>query len=44
MPDAAENPAPPQSSKLKIFLRRLLSFVVLWTVVLAALFSGNELV
>ena len=44
MPDAAENSAPPQSSKLKIFLRRLLSFVVLWTVVLTALFSGNELV
>ena len=34
--------APP--SKLKIFLRRLLSFVVLWTIVLAALFSGNALV
>src|SRR5215470_17137976 len=31
-------------SKLKVFLRRLLSFVVLWTIVLVALFSGNALV
>lgn len=31
-------------SKLKIFLRRLLSFVVLWTIVLVALFSGNPLI
>jgi phosphatidate cytidylyltransferase len=30
-------------SKLKIFLRRLLSFVVLWTIVLVALFSANPL-
>lgn len=30
-------------SKLKIFLRRLLSFVVLWTIVLVALFSGSPL-
>jgi phosphatidate cytidylyltransferase len=37
---ASSSPAP--SSKLKIFLRRLLSFVVLWTIVLAALFSGNK--
>ena len=29
------------SSKAKIFLRRLISSVVLWTVVLAGLFSGN---
>ena len=43
MADAAELPAPPQS-KLRTFLRRLLSFVVLWTIVLTALFSGNELV
>ena len=32
----------PQLSKTKIFLRRLLSFVVLWTVVIAALFSGHK--
>ncbi len=31
-------------SKRQIFLRRLLSFVVLWTIVLAALFSSNRLV
>ncbi|MEI6784695.1 MAG: CDP-archaeol synthase [Verrucomicrobiota bacterium] len=35
-------PSPP--SKLKIFLRRLVSFVVLWTIVLTALFSRNRLV
>ena len=40
MPDAigpAPPPAPPLS-KSKIFLRRLVSFVVLWTIVLTALF------
>ena len=31
-------------SKLKIFLRRSISFIVLWTIVLLALFSGNPLV
>src|SRR5512147_1044729 len=31
-------------SKLKVFLRRLVSFVVLWTILLTALFSGNRLV
>jgi len=36
----ASPPAP--SSKLKIFLRRLLSFVVLWTIVLTALFCGKR--
>jgi phosphatidate cytidylyltransferase len=36
--------AVPPPSKLKIFLRRLLSFVGLWTVVLTSMFSGNELV
>ena len=36
-------PSPtPAPSKLKTFLRRLFSFVVLWTIVLAALFSGNK--
>jgi phosphatidate cytidylyltransferase len=33
-------PAP--SSKLKIFLRRLVSFVILWTIVLTALFSSDR--
>ncbi len=38
----APSPAPP--SKFAIFLRRLLSFVVLWTIVLTALFSRNRMV
>ena len=42
MPDATGSTPP--SSKLKVFLRRLLSFVVLWTLVLTALFSGNRLI
>src|SRR5689334_21545881 len=33
--------APLASSKLKTFLRRLLSTVILWAVLLAAMFSGN---
>src|ERR1035438_10006427 len=36
-------PAPPLS-KSKLFLRRRASFVVLWTIVLTALFSSNRLV
>ena len=39
MPDTQ---APP--SKLKTFLRRLLSTVVLWTIILVALFCGNNLI
>jgi len=35
---------PPGLSKLRIFLRRLLSFVILWTIVLTALFSANRVV
>ncbi len=41
---APNTPAPPASSKAKVFLRRLISSVVLWTVVLTALFSANRLV
>ena len=37
---AAPVPAP---SKARVFLRRLVSSVVLWTIVLCALFSGNKL-
>jgi phosphatidate cytidylyltransferase len=46
MPDATgPNPPPPAApSKLKIFARRLASTVVLWTVVLVALFSSNKIV
>jgi phosphatidate cytidylyltransferase len=40
MPDAP----PPTQSKLKTFLRRLLSTVVLWAVILTALFCGNQLI
>ena len=34
----------PGRSKLATFFRRLFSFVVLWSVVLAAMFSGNKLI
>ncbi|HWX21757.1 MAG TPA: phosphatidate cytidylyltransferase [Candidatus Binatia bacterium] len=46
MPETSgPTPAPPApSSKLKVFLRRLVSFVVLWTIVLTALFSGSRAV
>jgi phosphatidate cytidylyltransferase len=45
MPDApAITPQPVPLSKFKIFLRRLLSFVVLWAIVLTALFSSNRMV
>jgi phosphatidate cytidylyltransferase len=44
-PAPDETGSPPQSpSKAKVFLRRLLSFVVLWTIVLTSLFSSNRLV
>jgi phosphatidate cytidylyltransferase len=36
-------PSSPPPSKAKIFLRRLTSSIVLWTIVLGGLFSGNEL-
>jgi phosphatidate cytidylyltransferase len=40
-PSQTPPPAPPASSKLKTFLRRLLSTVILWAVLLGAMFSGN---
>jgi phosphatidate cytidylyltransferase len=40
----APAPGPASSNKLRIFFRRLLSFLVLWTIVLTALFSSNRLV
>jgi len=40
----SETAPAPQPSKAKVFFRRLLSFVVLWTILLAALFSGSEFV
>ena len=42
MSDAAAPAQPP--SKAKVFLRRLITTVILWTVILAALFSGNALI
>jgi phosphatidate cytidylyltransferase len=42
MSDAAAAAQAP--SKAKVFLRRLITSVILWTVVIAALFSGNALV
>jgi phosphatidate cytidylyltransferase len=41
MPEA-NTPAKPALSKAQIFARRLFSFVVLWTVILTALFSSNK--
>lgn len=35
--------SPPAPSKLRIFARRLLSFVILWTILLTALFSKNRM-
>ncbi len=40
MPEAASST--PSPSKAQIFLRRLVSTVVLWTAILAAMFSGNH--
>ena len=42
MSDAAA--AAPSPSKARVFLRRLITSVILWTVILAALFSGSSLV
>jgi len=45
MADAAADSAPLELlSKTKVFVRRLISFVVLWAVVLAAMFSRHELI
>ncbi len=41
MPDLA---APPHSSKAKTFFRRLVTTIVLWTIIISALFSRFELV
>ena len=45
MPDPSVTPAPTIAapSKGRIFLRRLTSSVILWAVVLGALFSGNQI-
>ena len=41
---AVETAPAPTPSKAKVFLRRLLSSIVLWTVVIGSLFSGNKVV
>jgi phosphatidate cytidylyltransferase len=43
MSEPASHAAPPPS-KGAVFLRRLFSFVILWTIVLGGLFSGHKLV
>lgn len=40
----ADNTPKPEPSKARVFLRRFISSVVLWTVVLSAIFSGNRFV
>lgn len=42
--EPAAQPKPAPLSKSAIFFRRLLSFVILWTVVIGGLFSGNRIV
>src|SRR5207302_36912 len=44
MPEGTLTSAAKPSSKAKVFLRRLLTSIVLWTVVISALFSGNKLI
>ena len=39
---SATTPAVPPASKVQVFFRRLASTLVLWSVILAALFSGNK--
>src|ERR1043165_6157855 len=43
MPDEAQQQPKPAPSKKKVFLKRLLSSIVLWTIVIASLFSGNKI-
>jgi phosphatidate cytidylyltransferase len=43
MPDEKAS-SPPPPSKGRIFVRRLFSFVVLWSIILGAMFSGNEII
>ena len=42
MPDPVAAPASPPLSKGRVFARRLLSTVILWSIVLGALFSGHR--
>src|SRR5260370_34485903 len=41
----AETTSPPATPpKIKVFFRRLASFVALWSIVLTAMFSGHKLI
>jgi phosphatidate cytidylyltransferase len=42
MSEPAPTPTPPALSKGKVFLRRLTSTAILWSIVLGAMFSGNK--
>jgi phosphatidate cytidylyltransferase len=42
--ETTTQPVPPAPSKAKVFLRRLISSLILWTVVLTAMFSSNKLI
>ncbi len=42
VPEVTAAPSSPPS-KAQVFFRRLISFLALWTVVIAALFSSNKL-
>ena len=44
LPFMSPSPPAPSPSKLKTFTRRLFSFVLLWGVVLGAMFSGNNFI
>jgi phosphatidate cytidylyltransferase len=48
MPEEAKQqppaPAKPPASRRQVFLKRLISSVILWAVVLASLFSGNKFI
>jgi phosphatidate cytidylyltransferase len=41
MPDEKPTTAAPKKSKSAVFLQRLISTVVLWAIIIAAMFSGN---
>jgi phosphatidate cytidylyltransferase len=43
MPEEAQQQPKPAPSKKKVFLKRLLSSIILWTIVIASLFSGNKI-
>ena len=42
--ETTAQPVPPAPSKAKVFLRRLISSLIRWTVVLTAMFSSNKLI